>query len=568
MGFIEDFRDRYILAPLAKQILSEGAAQFEKAVDPTLIGGQVGQPVLRTPVTINQGPQSLSNRIKPQGQVGFDTLRSFSVQYDVARIAINRRKRQLTGLQWDIVPYEEGDKNKYESQIKEVKEIITHIGGYKVRFRELVEVMVEDLLVLDAMAVYKRPTMAGGLYSLDPIDGATIQLTLDGSGRTPEPPDIAYKQIIRGKVISELTADELMYEKMNSRSNSAYGLSPLESLILTVSSALKSELYNLNYLTDGNIPEGFFGVPKEWSTQQIKEFQAMWDAAMAGDPRATSRLRFVPDGAYTPTKKPTDMAFREFNEWLMIKTCAMFEIPPQELGFTQQINKANGQTQQEIGVDAGLRPLANFFNEIFTDLVRDDLGFPNLAFKFMIPEARDEKADAETDEIRIRSGQNTINEIRVKNGDETIKDPYADKIMIISGTPTFIDSEEMANKAAAAQALADAQANSTDQGAQQNNDKGNSTDDTSTAQKRHVDLVTELRAFRKYALTRLKDGKALRKFESSVLPDSATEEINRRLEKCASVDDAKAIFREYFQDYQINFLADVAEFKRSLTKVK
>jgi len=38
--------------------------------------------------------------------IDFATLRRFSVQYDVARAAINRRKRQLNALEWDIVATE------------------------------------------------------------------------------------------------------------------------------------------------------------------------------------------------------------------------------------------------------------------------------------------------------------------------------------------------------------------------------------------------------------------------------------------------------------------------------
>ena len=568
MGIIKDAYTKVVLKPLA-DYLGDLAKADGKASSTGM------QAVLRDRLPFsNPYP---SGRSKPGATNGIDfaTLRRFSVQYDVARAAINRRKRQLNALEWDIVNAESDDQTDNSAIIKQVKQDFKSIGGYKVRFREFIDTLVDDLLVLDAMVMYKRPNVGGGLYSLEPVDAATIVLELDENGSTPLPPDVAYRQIIHGKEVANFTADEMYYEMMNARTYTPYGLAPLESLVLGVTAALKSDIYNVHLLTEGNIPEGFFGVPENWTPDQIKEFQALWDAALAGDTRAMSKLKFVPSGkgatGYTPAVKPEDMRYKELQDWLMHKTCMLFEIPPNELGFTDSVNKSTGEVQQDIGNASGLRPLAEFFQEIFTDVIQTDMGFENLAFKFTGLEYTDERATAETNEIRIRSGQATVDEVRMEQG---MKPLGVDKPFVL-GNPTFIDEESQKTRAEAAAALTSLAAGGSEPDApdpeEDRKDPENgdvpAEQKEKSAEQNHIQLVTELRAFRKYAVNRKKDGKALRAFKSDVLPQNVVDEMNDRLSKAADADAVRSIFKDYMADYQVQFLAEVTNLRKSLSKV-
>lgn len=570
MGLFEKARERLILVPL-RDYLVEKAKQD--------VGGSPGDMAGAVLRQNNPYPIIGQNAQRPGSNVSFDALRRFSVQYDVARACINRRKRQVSQLDWKIVAAEDDDQKDYSSIIRPLNMQFKGIGGYRVRFREFTDTIIEDLLTLDAVSLYKRPNRAGGLYALQTIDAATITLVVDEAGGTPMPPETAYKQKIRGEVVAEFTADEMYYEMMNPRTSTPYGLSPLESLVLGVSSALKSELYNLHLLTEGNIPEGFFGVPETWKPADIKEFQATFDAAMAGDTRMLSKIKFMPDGKYTPTKKADDMRYKELQEWLMQKTCMLFEIQPEELGFTKTVNKATSEVQQDTGMRTGLKPLANFLEEIFTDVIQQDLGYTQLKFEYQGLDFEDEKRNAEINEIYIRSGQRTVDELRTDRG---MKPLGVSKPFVI-GTPTFIDPESMEAKAANAEAMANLAEQGTDDG-EKDDDK---TDDENAdsnkgqegqdgqpnenksynAEQSHIQLVSELRTFRKYAIQRKKLGKSIRPFTSDVLPANVTREINARLTKATDVEKVKGIFSEYMQDYQVQFLADVIDVRRGLGKV-
>jgi hypothetical protein len=268
------------------------------------------------------------------------------------------------------------------------------------------------------------------------------------------------------------------------------------------------------------------------------------------------------------------MRYKELQEWLMMKTCMLFEIQPNELGFTDTVNKSTGEVQQQIGINSGLTPLAHFFEEIFTDVIQNDMGFENLAFKYTGLDQVDERAEAEKNEILIRSGQTTIDEVRQDQG----KKPLGVDKPFVLGNPTFIDADSQKARADAAKALATlASDGGGDNGAEDTTpeedrkDPGNGDvpeeQKQKSAEQNHIQLVTELRAFRKYAVNRKKDGKALRAFKSDVLPQNVVDEMNTKLSKAADADAVRAIFKDYMQDYQVQFLAEVTNLRKSLSKV-
>ena len=125
-----------------------------------------------------KGSKGVAERPFPKG-VGFSTLRDFSIIYPILRACISYRKRQITQLDWDIAPLEviadKKKKKKYQEDAKRVKEFLTNPTGDKtVSFRTFVKKILEDLLVLDAVSVYRRKNRGGSLYGYLPIDATTI----------------------------------------------------------------------------------------------------------------------------------------------------------------------------------------------------------------------------------------------------------------------------------------------------------------------------------------------------------------------------------------------------------
>jgi hypothetical protein len=407
--------------------------ELEKKL-PTLIQSAVNEEITKLDtLSKNEAmryrfPQRINSQsnpdLKPMADIPFSYLRRMAQLYPVARACINRRIRQITQLDWDVTTADDiKDEKGYEAQIKAAKQFFKQPMGPKTRLREMLTIMVDDVLTLDAVCFEMQKTRGGGFINLVPVDPTTIALRVTDSGATPLPPEIAYVQIIQGQTIGEFTTDEMLYDMMNPRSYSPYGLAPLESLILQVESALRGALYNLNYFRENNLPEGFITLPEDVASSKslVEEWQLWFDQMVAGDPRFTHRLKILPGGSvYTPAKKPEDMAFERFELWLLMQTCAMFDVQPQDIGITLHVNKSTAGSQQQIGDERGLYPLANFIKEILDDILQVELGFENLQ---AIPENLnpvDRKEEAEIAEKEINMGVLSGDEYRMEHGREPI----------------------------------------------------------------------------------------------------------------------------------------------------
>ena len=223
--------------------------------------------------------------------------------------------------------------------------------------------LLEDLLVIDAPALYKRRTRGGALYALEVLDGATIKRLIDDWGRTPLPPAPAYQQILKGVPAVDYGADELIYAPRNPRVHKAYGFSPVEQVQMSVNIALRRQIYQLQYYTEGNVPEALIGVPENWNPDQIRQFQAYWDSLNAGDTAERRHAKFVPGGVaktFVPVREP---AMKDaFDEWLARVVCYVFSVPPS--AFTGQVNRATADTAQDVALSEGMAPLQRWVKHL------------------------------------------------------------------------------------------------------------------------------------------------------------------------------------------------------------
>lgn len=566
MGLLDRFIEKRLenaKASITKEVVSE----LTTHVDSSLEKANSSNPFMMTPLGGSGAKRysfmqdgvngNIQRKNKPGTGISYETLRAFSINHEISRAAINYRKRQMSGLEWDIVNAEDDDTGDYTTEKAQLKAFFKTLGGRGVGYRRFIDKFVEDLMVLDAVALEKQRVRKGSLFTLIPIDAATIRLRVDESGATPEPPETAYVQVIRGQVTAEWTDDEMLYEMLNPRNDSPYGLAPLESLIVTVTSSLRAGMYNLGYLTDTNLPEGLFTLPDGWQPQQIKEFQEYFDSLMAGNSEQISRLKFMPNGTYTPTNKPTDMAFNEFNDWLMKITCAIFEVPPNELGFAPKGGlggKGFSEQQQDNADNKGQLPLANLIMEVFTKVIQEDLGFPTLKFDFTGLQQKNERAEAELNEILIRSGQRTIDELRTNDGLDALPGGVGERPFVL-GTVAYLETQEQSDareqqQRDAQQAAAEAanQSDAKDDKPAAKDDEAAKLDNALTLRKQQLD---ELKTFRKYAVNRVKANKAVRPFVSTVLPLDMVEELNKGIAEAADVVAVRQAFTEPMQELEL-----------------
>ena len=191
------------------------------------------------------------------------------------------------------------------------------------------------MLVIDAASLYPRYTKGGDLYSLDVIDGSTVTPLVAEDGRSPEPPDPAYQQVLHGVPAADFAADELIYLPRNPRPHRLYGMSPVEQIALTVNIALRRDMATLDYYHAGSTPDAFATLPKDWTLDQIKQFQDYFDALMSGNLAPRRMVKFMPaEFRLTETRQPP--LKDQYDEWLARVICYAFSIPPSAFVVTGQ----------------------------------------------------------------------------------------------------------------------------------------------------------------------------------------------------------------------------------------
>lgn len=330
-------------------------------------------------------------------------LRQVADQSPIVRAVINAKKRHVTQLEYKVT----GDNDAIAEQLQTVLKN-PYPGG---TWRKFLSQVLEDVIVLDAGTAYIWPTRGGDLYGLLPIDSNTIVPVPNLQGITLPPPAIAYEQYASGQLITSLTADELVYLEMNPRTWSLSGLSFVEVVLLAVGVMLKRMTTSGDELDDGNMPAFFGEVPEGWGPDQIKTWQEYWDVLTSGQPH---KGVWGPKGtnATFPPQRAFDVAF---DEWLIKVVCAVGEVQPQEIGFTADVNRATGTSQEVIAQRRSVRPLALLLKEGIDHAFKAS-GYDGYELAWPTLDARDRSEIREDAKAFVPIGVAVPNDIRAELG--------------------------------------------------------------------------------------------------------------------------------------------------------
>lgn len=365
-------------------------------------------------------PVGVNVRITPRmGEtVSFAQMRSLADNCDILRLVIETRKDQIAKYKFSIGFKQKPDDKPgatpiSDSRCQEVEEFL-QMPDKQNTWNDWLRMLVEEMLVTDALAVYPWLTNGGKPYSFDILDGTTIKRVVDTHGRTPMPPEPAYQQILKGVVASNYTADELLYAMRNRRAHKIYGYSPVEQIILTVNIAIRRALHQLQYYTEGSTPDLLFQVPADWNMTQIKEFNDWWQDTLAGNTASRRKAQFVPNGV-APVNTKEAILKDPYDEWLARVICYAFSVSSQ--AFIKENNRSTSETAHQMALEEGLYPILKWIKGVVDRLIWKYFGYTDLEFKWDTDSAIDPEIQAKVDDMNLKNGSVTLNQVREKRGD-------------------------------------------------------------------------------------------------------------------------------------------------------
>jgi hypothetical protein len=236
--------------------------------------------------------------------------------------------------------------------------------------------------------------------------------------------------VLKGLPAVNYSARDIVYRPRNVRAHRVYGFSPVQQVLMTVNIALRRQLWQLDYFTEGSIPDALIGVPQGWTPDQIKQFQDYWDTEFAGDLAKRRRAKFVPGEAaakVVQTKEPQHKD--DFDEWLARIICFTFSVPPQ--WATKAMNRATADNQSAQAEEEGLEPTKEWVKDLIDEIVAEEFASPDLELHWL----DEDEGDPETVlEGRVKLGAVTLNEMRDALGLDPFDNAAADRPMVLTAT--------------------------------------------------------------------------------------------------------------------------------------
>ena len=412
--------------------------------------------------------------------VPFKTLRTAADSIDILRRCIEVLKSKMASLEWDIVFSEDTvdsvaaeenisnlraqqlAKEKFGEEIAKAKLFWkTPDQANGLIFSDWLNMALEDVLVLDAWAVWPQKTVGGDLFGLQVLDGGTIKPLIDDRGMRPLPPNAAFQQILYGFPRSEFaapdetedadgefSADELSYMVRNKRTTSVYGYGPVERSLALADLYLRRQQWLRAEYTDGVLPELMFKTDANFGNNPdlLRAYENIFNDDLAGQTEQRKRARLLPGGIEPIQFEGYGERFKEtLDDYLVHSICGHFGVMPSEIGFTPKSGLGGAGHQAGEGISSeviGLLPLSQWLGRMLSQLSYVYLGMPReLEFKFMDSARNDAGAEAQADDIRLRNGTMAINESRAKAGLPLLEAEEADTPIFIGGAGAYFVTE-------------------------------------------------------------------------------------------------------------------------------
>lgn len=405
-------------------------------------------------VTSAGGTIFLNNAKVPVTNAGM--LRHWAKHSEWIRGAINIRKSQVSSAEWDIVPFDQTKRTPARMR-NLIKDMLQTPNPANDSYRTFIEPIIEDLLTLDAGCIEKVRSLDGTLRELWPVDGATIKVNALWDG---DPEEYRYFWWPDYKERGKFKTDDFIYMMANRRTDTPVGLSPLETLKLTIEAELNAHEYNRRQVAAA-APDGIMNLGEGFTEQQTIAFRNFFESEVAGR-GALGFIGGTKDPGFIKFRDSNrDMQFLEWQVYLVRKIAVVMGLTPQDLGVTFDINRSTSEVQLQVSEDRGLRPLMSLVQEYITEEIVWDKTFGgpanNLAFRFTALNLKESTARAEVNKLALGGVPwKFINEARIGEGREPIPELEGKLIMStptgavdISDVPTVREVLEMQQAAKA-----------------------------------------------------------------------------------------------------------------------
>lgn len=381
---------------------------------------------------------------RPFTPVPFHQLRRFAREYFLVRMAIEKIEDRICAMNWAINPKKmAGEKPvdykaraSADPRVAQVTALLER-PDLENPWRRWIRKLLEDYLVLDAAAISVQRKKNGGIYRLMVVDGATIVRKVDIQGMTPSgDDDVAYQQDLKGLPAIDLSRKDLLYCAENIKPHSLYGFGRVEQLLTLLQLGLHRLLHQIDYYTEGSVPDAFAFLPEGTSANETERWDALYQKIVAGNSARRRKIFWLPWAGKEPIQMKAEDLSDKMDEMLNRYVCFCFGLSPSAL--VPQVNRATAGQMADDADEAGIMPVSLWVVDTINEIIQSPyyLNMPDLEFGFQNPVEVDNLTQSQIDQVEFAMAQQTgnglvvLNEFRDRDGKCQLEDktpePVAD----------------------------------------------------------------------------------------------------------------------------------------------
>lgn len=231
---------------------------------------------------------------------------------------------------------------------------------------------------------------------------------------------------------------EIMFIKMNPRTDSIYGKSPLEVLYDQILTLIYGSEYNLDFYLNNNIPNGFLTF-KGASQPQADAYRVrLENQFMENDEFGNFKKKHfkVPITSYETQWTPMQMSSKEMEviaqqQWFTKLVWACFGMTAAEMGFTEDSNQATDVNQSDVSKRRAIKPFLSILKYAINNQLMPEFGHPEFEFNFVDYDINEDIKKHALWEAQIRMGVRSSKQIATEElgiGEEEFEEAEQEKM--------------------------------------------------------------------------------------------------------------------------------------------
>lgn len=225
-----------------------------------------------------------------------------------------------------------------------------------------------------------------------------------------------------GMDVQDFKPEEVLHYKTTKDPNSpVYGISPMESILWEVRTDIAAMINNYGILENDGVPAALYVFEDNMNEEEMNRAVDFLKEQIKGSQNRHKAVAMKGLKEIKPISiTNTEMEFSVLRKLTTDKVCARYRVPKSLLGYTENVNLANGKEQTaafwEGTIESEEGDISEFINRIFLPAI----GIDDITHEFNVRSFDSREWDEASSRADVQLGISTINEARVARG----KEPY------------------------------------------------------------------------------------------------------------------------------------------------